>query len=177
MEFKHPKYYKELRKRNKSDQAISNLDTREVVDSVRPDPGLKPQAASAKPQAPSESSNKPQASSPKQQASSSKPQASSSKILWPRKSFTVPEPRCSTKMNELLGCFTWKLIWCGEKRTLLLRVTFSSTVKNCWCLLYPSRSGRPGTAKFSIRFQHIVGVFFFKSSHNFLSGFNVTTSF
>jgi hypothetical protein len=77
----HPKYYKELRKRNKSDQAISNLDTREVVDSVRPDPGLKPQAASAKPQAPSESSNKPQASSPKQQASSSKPQASSSKIL------------------------------------------------------------------------------------------------
>jgi hypothetical protein len=40
-EFKHPKYYKELRKRNKSDQAISSPDTREVVDSVRSDPGLK----------------------------------------------------------------------------------------------------------------------------------------
>jgi len=37
----HPKYYKELRKRNKSDQAISNLDSREVVDSVRPGPGPK----------------------------------------------------------------------------------------------------------------------------------------
>jgi len=49
----HPKYYKELRKRNKSDQAISNLDSREVVDSVRPGPGLKRQATSDKPQAPS----------------------------------------------------------------------------------------------------------------------------
>ena len=39
--FRHPKYYKELRKlRNKSDQAISSLDSREVVDSVRPGPGL-----------------------------------------------------------------------------------------------------------------------------------------
>ena len=43
---------------------------------------------------PSESNNKPQASSPKQQASSSKPQATSSMIREPRKSFTVPEPRC-----------------------------------------------------------------------------------
>ena len=52
--FRHPKYYKELRKlRNKSDQAISNLDSREVVDSVRPGPGLKRQATSDKPQAPS----------------------------------------------------------------------------------------------------------------------------
>ena len=50
----HPKYYKELRKlRNKLDQAISSPDTREVVDSVRPGPGPKPQATSAKPQAPS----------------------------------------------------------------------------------------------------------------------------
>jgi len=49
--FRHPKYYKELRKRNKSDQAISSLDTREVVDSVRPGPGLKQQATSTKQQA------------------------------------------------------------------------------------------------------------------------------
>ena len=74
--FRHPKYYKELRKRNKLDQAISDEASTEAT-SVRPDPGPKPQA-------PSESSNKPQASSPKQQASSSKPQASSSKILEPR---------------------------------------------------------------------------------------------
>ena len=47
--FRHPKYYKELRKlRNKLDQAISSPDTREVVDSVRPGSGLKPQASSVK---------------------------------------------------------------------------------------------------------------------------------
>ena len=77
--FKHPKYYKELRSRNKLDQAISSRAETSGT-SVRPDPGHKQQAASDKPQVPSESSNKPQASSPKQQASSSKPQATSSKI-------------------------------------------------------------------------------------------------
>jgi ribosomal protein S17 len=40
-EFKHPKYYKELRKRNKSDQAISESKTVDIGDSVRPGPGLK----------------------------------------------------------------------------------------------------------------------------------------
>ena len=79
-EFKHPNYYKELRKRNKSDQAISNAEATAASERA-PGQGLKPQAASSKLQAPSDSNNKPQASSPKQQASSSKPQASSSKIL------------------------------------------------------------------------------------------------
>ena len=54
MEFKHPKYYKELRKRNKEearaqlkvpssdlDQAISNPRATAGDGSVRPDPGLK----------------------------------------------------------------------------------------------------------------------------------------
>ncbi len=41
MEFKHPKYYKELRKRNKLDQAISKSKTVDIGDSVRPGPGLK----------------------------------------------------------------------------------------------------------------------------------------
>ena len=51
--FKHPKYYKELRERNKSDQVIS---ARETADDARaPGPGHKPQAPSSKPQA---SSNK-----------------------------------------------------------------------------------------------------------------------
>ena len=91
--FRHPKYYKELRKlRNKSDQAISDEASTEAT-SVRSGPGLKQQAieetvphndieeaSSAKPQAPSESNNKLQAPSPKHEASSSKPQASSSKI-------------------------------------------------------------------------------------------------
>ena len=95
--FKHPKYYKELRKRNKlaesrqpvvggqqqSDQVISKESSTEENQRA-PGPGLKLQATSAKLQAPSDSNSRPQASSPKQQASSSKPQASSSKILEPR---------------------------------------------------------------------------------------------
>ena len=72
--FKHPKYYeemrqrakryqKELRERNKSDQAISDEASTEAT-SVRPGPGQtnkqqasssKPQASSSKPQAPSDS--------------------------------------------------------------------------------------------------------------------------
>ena len=64
MEFKHPKYYKELRKRNRSfllrkeectlgklgnnlDQAISDHPAT-AVRRVRPGPGLKSQAPSAK---------------------------------------------------------------------------------------------------------------------------------
>jgi hypothetical protein len=78
MEFKHPNYYKELRKlRNKearrvpgclptnelhnSDQAISDEASTEAT-SVRPGPGLKPQASSLRPEA---SSDKQQASSHK----------------------------------------------------------------------------------------------------------------
>ena len=54
MEFKHPNYYKELRKlRNKLDQAISHANSTRGPSDVRPDPGPKPQATSAKPQAPS----------------------------------------------------------------------------------------------------------------------------
>ena len=56
-EFKHPKYYKELRKRNKSDQVIS--ETKPTGDGERaPGQGLKLQA-------PSSSKNKQQASSSK----------------------------------------------------------------------------------------------------------------
>jgi hypothetical protein len=68
--FRHPKYYKELRKlRNKLDQAISR-DASTEDNCVRPGPGLKQQASSTKPQA----SSKPepvqvQASSAKRQAS------------------------------------------------------------------------------------------------------------
>ena len=61
MEFRHPKYYKELRKRNKEearaqlkvpssdlDQAISEEATDVFDTSVRPDPGLKLEATSVK---------------------------------------------------------------------------------------------------------------------------------
>ena len=77
--FRHPKYYKELRKlRNKearvndhsasiSDQAISDS-TATAKDSVRPGPGPKHQASSVKPQAPEDTSDKHQAPSNKRQA-------------------------------------------------------------------------------------------------------------
>jgi len=52
--FKHPKYYKELRKlRNNSDQAISHANSTRGPSDVRPGPGLKQQATSVKLQAPS----------------------------------------------------------------------------------------------------------------------------
>ena len=67
MEFKHPKYYKELRRRNKLDQAISKPEPTGHV-RVRPGPGLKLQAATH---------DLAEATGLKQQASSSKHQATS----------------------------------------------------------------------------------------------------
>ena len=80
--FRHPKYYKNLRKlaRNRelqkivdgiaasaTDQAISD-EAATAATSVRPGPGLKPQASSVKPQAPEASSDKHQAQRHKLQA-------------------------------------------------------------------------------------------------------------
>jgi len=48
--FRHPKYYKELRKRNKSDQAIS-LRTRDGECERTPDSGLMKSQATSKSQA------------------------------------------------------------------------------------------------------------------------------
>ena len=50
MEFRHPKYYKELRKRNKLDQVISKESSTEENQRA-PGPGPKLQATSAKRQA------------------------------------------------------------------------------------------------------------------------------
>ena len=68
MEFKHPKYYKELRRRNKLDQAISEATGTPTQQSVRPGPGLKLQAATH---------DLAEATGLKQQASSTKHQATS----------------------------------------------------------------------------------------------------
>ena len=65
--FRHPKYYKELRKRNKSDQAISG-DAHDGERERAPGQGLKQQASSIKRQAPEASSGKHQAPSSKHQA-------------------------------------------------------------------------------------------------------------
>ena len=85
--FRHPKYYKELRKRNRagsidgamlpdsqSDQAISHANSTRGPSDVRPGPGLKLQAPSVK------LSNQPvQATSDKRQAQRHKLQAPSHK--------------------------------------------------------------------------------------------------
>jgi hypothetical protein len=86
--FRHPKYYKELRKRNKSDQAISSQKTVDVGDSVRPDPGLKlpgprPISNANKGLIHRRQATSSQASSGKHQAPSSKRQASSRKLQAP----------------------------------------------------------------------------------------------
>ena len=118
--FRHPNYYKELRKRN-TDQAISP--TRATAPSRRATgPGPKQQAIEE---------SVPHNDIEEAQASSLKPQASSSLILEPRKSFKHPEPRCSMQIKVFCGCFTWKAIWCGENRILLPFVTFNSIVKKC----------------------------------------------
>jgi len=66
--FRHPKYYKELRKlRNKLDQAISK-EPATAGNQRSPGPGPKQQASSVKPQAPEETSDKRQAPSSKHQA-------------------------------------------------------------------------------------------------------------
>ena len=67
MEFRHPKYYKELRKRNKSDQVISK-EPATAGNQRAPGPGLKPQAPSDKPRA---ASSKPQAPSKPEPSSGS----------------------------------------------------------------------------------------------------------
>ena len=74
--WRHPKYYKELRKlRNKLDQAISLRESETSAGERSPGPGLKPQAASVKPQAVQDEGDKRQAASGKVQASSRKHQA------------------------------------------------------------------------------------------------------
>ena len=72
-EFKHPNYYKELRRRNKSDQAISK-EPATAGNQRSPGPGLSnKQQASHKLVTPR--SDQKEASSGKQQATSSKQQA------------------------------------------------------------------------------------------------------
>ena len=107
----HPKYYKELRKRNKSDQAIS--DAKATAASERATgPGLK-QQASSKPQAPSSSKKEPQALKP--QATSLKLQAASNKLvnLGPWKKFYgartegLDHDKCVGRMT----CMECNLVW------------------------------------------------------------------
>ena len=90
--FKHPKYYKELRSRNKLDQAISLRESETSAGERSPGPGLKldvpaPAGPSVKPQA----TNDTTASGLKLQATSSRLQASSAKLT--KQQATSVKPR------------------------------------------------------------------------------------
>ena len=82
MEFKHPKYYKELRKRNKLDQAISNAEATAASERAT-GPGPKSEATSYKLPGPRPISNANKGLIHRRQASSSKPQATSRKPQAP----------------------------------------------------------------------------------------------
>ena len=62
-------------------------------------------------------------------AQARKPWVASSRTMAPGQSIRERGSRVSTKINVFVGCFTWKPIWCGDRATLLLFVTFNSTVK------------------------------------------------
>ena len=74
--WRHPKYYKELRKRNKLDQAISLRESETSAGERAPGQGLKPQASSAKLTKQQAASVKPRGTSIKLQAASVKLQDS-----------------------------------------------------------------------------------------------------
>ena len=106
-------------------------------------------------------------STDKQAKPSSKRQAS----MDPGTSFKHLWPRCLIKIKEFSGCLEWKAIWCGENVTLLLLVTFNSTVKKCPFLLYPNRSGTPAEAQDSSLVHEIPDVFCLTSCQNLDSNF------
>ena len=85
MTFYHPKYYKELRKRNKSDQSISsNAPEKPAAGERSTGPGLKQQAIEETvPHNDIEEATSSQAASDKLQAPSRKHQASSRKRQAP----------------------------------------------------------------------------------------------
>ena len=76
-------------------------------------------------------------------------------------------------MNVLVGCLMWKAIWCGEKDSFLLFITFNSNVKKPRFSVYPTRSGKPKDAQDSMRVQIILGVCFLTFCQSFDSSFKV----
>ena len=74
------------------------------------------------------------------------------------KSFVV---RCLCEKSKMKAFTGWRqchAIWWGLKFTELTFANLVSNVKKVWFLLYPSRSGRPATAKFSTLSHVIWGV-------------------
>ena len=87
-------------------------------------------AQGAKAQAYKLSSFERTSSQPAHKGSSFKPECTSSRIRAPGYKRQVPSSGAqATRIKVFSVCFTWKLIWWGEKRILLPDVTFNSRVK------------------------------------------------
>ena len=95
--FRHPKYYKELRKlRNKLDQAISKPEPTGHA-RVRPGPGLKLGEMDI-------ASSKQQASSTKHQAPSIKPQANQNLVQVLKHQATSVKPQAASFKRQATRC-------------------------------------------------------------------------
>jgi len=113
-----------------------------------------------------------QSTSPQAKGSSFKPEATSSRILEPgykRTSLGSGEP--ATRTNEFFGWDTKKLIWWGDRRTLLTFVNLSSTRNQFPLGAYPNMSGVPNKALFSSLVQRILLLNFLSSRHKSFSNF------
>ena len=117
-----------------------------------------------------------QASQPVHKGSSFKPEVTSSRIFEPGYKRTSPRAGVqATRIKVFFGCFTWKDIWCGERRILLPNVTFNSIVIKVPEGVAASISGVPDKLRFSSLLYDIDGIFFLRSRYNFTSGFMKVT--
>jgi len=118
-------------------------------------------------------SNQPtQSTSPQAKGSSFKPEATSSRILEPGyKRTSLGSGEQATRTNEFFGWDTKKLIWWGDRRTLLTFVNLSSTRNQFPLGAYPNMSGVPNKALFSSLVQRILLLNFLSSRHKSFSNF------
>ena len=98
MEFKHPKYYAELRKIYKQAETLKQQASSQQASKVSSTVDHDPRAIDEQ----------------------AKPSLKSSWIMDPGTSIMVPWPWCLAKIKVSLGCVVWKAIWCGENLILLL---------------------------------------------------------
>ena len=120
---------------------------------------------------PKDSNHKRVSVQPQATGASEQPQARSSFTCLPR--YKRQAALVFTSIKVFSGWRTWNDIWWGDRRTLLVLVTFNSTVKKCWLLLYPNRSGQPSMLVFSSLVHVICGVILLSSCQNLVSGLGI----
>ena len=176
--FKHPKFYEEIRKRAKREQALERKRASERASRREGGPA----------------SNEPASEQASTQASDE--DASKQRWMWSQSlmaregvsRWSVRRPGIDllsynltslregwlTRIKLRFILVKWNNFWCGLKDILLPWTTLSSTIKNPQESLYPNRSGTPKDAQDSSLVHWIWGVFFLTNCQNLLSGFTVT---